>query len=76
MQNSDFPVNGQAARQLAAPKPSLDELLAAITLENCHPATDWGRPGGKGKMVSRPWTPELRDLVWMTRGRLGNAFRN
>ena len=33
--------------QPAEQKPTLDELLDAITPENCHPATDWGAPAGK-----------------------------
>jgi antitoxin component of MazEF toxin-antitoxin module len=33
--------------QPAASKPTLEELLDAITPENCHPATDWGQPAGK-----------------------------
>ena len=32
--------------QPAAHKPTLDELLAGITPDNCHPATDWGSPAG------------------------------
>ena len=33
--------------QAAADKPTLEHLLDAITPENCHPATDWGKPVGK-----------------------------
>ena len=33
--------------QAAADKPSLEQLVDAITPENCHPATDWGKPTGK-----------------------------
>ena len=33
--------------QAAASKPTLEQLLDAITPENCHPATDWGGPLGK-----------------------------
>ena len=33
--------------QAAAEKPTLEQLLDGITPENCHPATDWGRPVGK-----------------------------
>ena len=35
--------------QPAADKPALEELLAGITSENLHPATDWGGPVGKEK---------------------------
>jgi antitoxin MazE len=33
--------------QPVADKPTLDGLLAGITPENLHPATDWGGPVGK-----------------------------
>jgi antitoxin component of MazEF toxin-antitoxin module len=33
--------------QPAPGKPTLAQLLDAITPENCHPPTDWGRPAGK-----------------------------
>jgi antitoxin component of MazEF toxin-antitoxin module len=32
--------------QPVASKPSLQQLLNAITPQNCHPPTDWGRPVG------------------------------
>ena len=33
--------------QPSASKPTLEDLIDAITPANCHPATDWGRPAGK-----------------------------
>ncbi len=33
--------------QPTASKPTLRQLLDEITPENCHPATDWGRPVGR-----------------------------
>lgn len=31
--------------------PSLEELIAQITPENCHPAIDWGPDVGREKVV-------------------------
>ena len=39
--------DGVIVIQAAANKPTLEQLVDAITLENCHPATDWGQPVGK-----------------------------
>jgi antitoxin MazE len=32
--------------QAAVDTPTLEQLLDAITPENCHPATDWEKPAG------------------------------
>jgi antitoxin MazE len=33
--------------QAVTSKPTLEQLLDAITSENCHAPTDWGQPVGK-----------------------------
>jgi antitoxin MazE len=39
--------DGAIVIQAAANKPTLEQLVDAITPENCHPATDWGKSVGK-----------------------------
>ncbi len=42
-------VAGQGAVEIrsAKQKPTLAQLVRAITPENCHAETDWGKPRGK-----------------------------
>jgi len=44
--DTDKDIQLKVGDELAIQLP-LQELLEGITPENCHPATDWGKPVGK-----------------------------